>query len=85
MDKRIEKFYDESYLHFDISIYIFEDLKCNVDVKHPCGEIIKSWEDIDGLNTAINLAKLYIYSLGIETNPHCNNEYCIEQFNKRGA
>lgn len=70
--------YDETYRGRDISIYRTED-DYTVDVKHPCGELIRGWEGLPSLALALSHAKTYIYALSMSSDHnkiHCDNEYC---------
>lgn len=49
-----------------------------LDIKHPCGELIKGWCGIEKYFTAERLANAYIDTLGKPEKAHCDNEYCQE-------
>lgn len=61
----------------DVSIYETED-GITLDIKHPCGELIKGWCGLENYYTAERLADAYINALGSPEKAHCDNEYCQE-------
>lgn len=66
----------------DVSIYEAGKVFI-VDVKHPCGELIKGWDGIEDLSTAKSLSELYVFALGNYKKQHCEDEYCIEAFKQQ--
>jgi hypothetical protein len=73
---------------YDVSVYEQEDGLLTLDIKFPCGELIKGWEGIENFYTAERVANSYTLTLGNLTlgnykKPHCGNEYCIDAFNNQ--
>lgn len=62
----------------DVSIYEDNDGLITLDIKHPCGELIKGWFGLENYYTAERLADAYIVALGSPEKAHCDNEYCQE-------
>ena len=62
-------------------VLIMEDeYGISLDIKHPCGEVIKAWDGLENYYTADRLANMYIYALGEGNKAHCGNEYCQSSF-----
>lgn len=74
---------DTTIKGYDVSIYEQEDGLITLDIKFPCGELIKGWEGIENFYTAERVANAYIFTLGNYKRPHCDNEYCIDAFNNK--
>lgn len=75
---KYESVHDEQYKGRDITIYQHDDSSFTVDVKHPCGELIAGWCDIEDFESAMQIAKEFICELKPYRKSHCGDEYCIE-------
>ena len=57
-------------------LIIENDEGVSLDIKHPCGEVIRAWDGLENYYTADRLANMYIYALGEGNKAHCDDEYC---------
>ena len=67
---------EESYMGYDISVYTHKDAKCSVDLKYPCGELIRGWTKVPGFKMALNMAKHHANKKGEYKKDHCEDEWC---------
>jgi hypothetical protein len=73
----IAKRIDYSAKGYDVSVFRDEnDEKYTVDIKYPCGELIRGWSGIDSQRNAVHVAVCYIHALDYYKHDHCDDEYC---------